>query len=96
MNAAQAIPEGHAADNEIRVATNSFIEIYNAGTSEVDLSNWTLTEHPIAAPIFSTVKIPAGTKLAYTQLTEPFMLYINVALIAEPLPLTADAGAWRP
>lgn len=26
--------------------------------------------------------LPAGTKLAYTQLTEPFMLYINVALIA--------------
>jgi sec-independent protein translocase protein TatC len=26
--------------------------------------------------------LPAGTKLAYTQLTEPFMLYINIALIA--------------
>src|SRR5258706_3642932 len=26
--------------------------------------------------------LPPGTKLAYTQLTEPFMLYINLALIA--------------
>ncbi len=26
--------------------------------------------------------LPAGTKLAYTQLTEPFMLYINIALLA--------------
>lgn len=25
--------------------------------------------------------LPAGTKLAYTQLTEPFMLYLNIALI---------------
>jgi Sec-independent protein secretion pathway component TatC len=26
--------------------------------------------------------LPAGTKLAYTNLTEPFMLYLNIALIA--------------
>lgn len=26
--------------------------------------------------------LPAGTKLAYTELTEPFMLYVNIALIA--------------
>ena len=26
--------------------------------------------------------LPPGTKLAYTQLTEPFMLYVNLALIA--------------
>jgi hypothetical protein len=30
----------------------------------VDISNWTLTEHPTQQAIFSTVKIPAGTKLA--------------------------------
>ncbi len=46
------------------VATNPFIELYNAGEREVDLSNWTLTEHAIAQAIFSSVKIPAGTKLA--------------------------------
>jgi hypothetical protein len=57
--------------NEFRVSagapgntTNSFIELYNAGTSEVDLSNWTLTQHQTQQPIFSSVKIPAGTKLA--------------------------------
>ncbi len=31
---------------------------------DVDISNWTLTEHPTQQAIFSTVKIPAGTKLA--------------------------------
>ena len=45
-------------------ATNSFIELYNAGASDVDVSNWTLTEHPTQQAIFSSVKIPAGTKLA--------------------------------
>jgi hypothetical protein len=45
-------------------STNSFIEIYNAGGSTVDLSHWTLTEHPAQQPIFSTVTVPAGTKLA--------------------------------
>jgi hypothetical protein len=57
--------------NEFRVTsgapgnpTNSFIELYNAGSQSVDISNWTLTEHPAAQAIFSTIKIPAGTKLA--------------------------------
>jgi hypothetical protein len=57
--------------NEFRISTitpdqptNSFIELYNAGASAVDISNWTLTEHPAQQAIFSTVKIPAGTKLA--------------------------------
>ena len=57
--------------NEFRISsgphpneTDSFIELYNAGPSEVDISNWTLTEHPALLPIFSAVKIPAGTKLA--------------------------------
>ncbi len=57
--------------NEFRIgtgspanATNSFIELYNAGSSDVDISNWTLTEHPTQQAIFSTVQIPAGRKLA--------------------------------
>jgi hypothetical protein len=51
--------------NEFAVnSTDSFIELYNAGDSDVDLSGWILTQHPIAQPIFSSVKIPAGTKLA--------------------------------
>ena len=45
-------------------ATNSFIELYNAGASDVDISNWTLTEHPTQQAVFSAVKIPAGTRLA--------------------------------
>jgi non-reducing end alpha-L-arabinofuranosidase len=44
--------------------TNSFIELYNGGSQSVDISSWTLTEHPAHQAIFSTVKIPAGTKLA--------------------------------
>ncbi|HEX3987147.1 MAG TPA: arabinofuranosidase catalytic domain-containing protein [Acidobacteriaceae bacterium] len=56
--------------NEFRIqagppsnATDSFIELYNAGNRSVDLSNWTLTEHPTQQAIFSAVKIPAGTSL---------------------------------
>ncbi len=45
-------------------ATNSFIELYNAGDRAVDISNWTLTQHPTQQPIFSSVKIPAGKRLA--------------------------------
>jgi hypothetical protein len=57
--------------NEFRVSagsptnsTDSFIELYNAGASEVDISNWTLTQHPTQQAIFSNVKIPARQKLA--------------------------------
>jgi hypothetical protein len=51
--------------NEFAVnSTDSFIELYNAGDSDVDLSSWSLTQHAIAQPIFSSIKIPAGTKLA--------------------------------
>jgi hypothetical protein len=58
--------------NEFRVGTstnptNAFIELYNAGGSSVDLSNWTLTEHPAQQPIFSTVTVPAGTTLGSHQ-----------------------------
>jgi len=49
---------------KINEFANSFVELYNAGSSEVDISNWTMTEHPTSMPIFSTLKIPAGTKLA--------------------------------
>jgi sec-independent protein translocase protein TatC len=34
----------------------------------------------LAKPVLAA--LPPGTKLAYTQLTEPFMLYINIALLA--------------
>jgi hypothetical protein len=45
-------------------ATNAFIELYNSGASAVDISNWTLTEHPTQQAVFSTVTIPPGTVLA--------------------------------
>ena len=56
--------------NEFRIssgvanATDSFIELYNAGSESVDISNWTLTGRPAQQAIFSSVKIPAATKLA--------------------------------
>jgi hypothetical protein len=51
--------------NEFSTQTKgSFIKVYNADANTVDLSNWTLTEHPTQQAIFSSVKIPAGTKLA--------------------------------
>ncbi len=45
-------------------STDSFIELYNAGSSSIDISNWAVTEHPAQQATFSTVKVPAGTKLA--------------------------------
>src|SRR6185295_12719673 len=56
--------------NEFRVSdgsantTNAFIELYNAGAKEVDLSNWSRTQHQTQQVISSSIKIPAGTKLA--------------------------------
>ena len=55
--------------NEFRAGTgtnptNAFIELYNAGGAAVDLSHWSLTEHPAQQPVFSTVTIPAGTRIA--------------------------------
>ena len=57
--------------NEFRISsgppansTDSFIELYNAGSSAIDISNWSLTVHPSQQSIFSSVTIPAGTKLA--------------------------------
>ena len=57
--------------NEFRISsasstnsTDSFIELYNSGSSRVDISNWTLTEHPAEQAIFSTVKLPPRTTLA--------------------------------
>src|ERR1051325_10898902 len=43
---------------------SAFIELYNAGDSSVDIAGWTLTQHPTQQAIFSSIKVPAGTKLA--------------------------------
>jgi hypothetical protein len=55
--------------NEFRVgtstdSTDSYIELYNAASRSVDISGWTLTEHPTQRAVFSTVTIPAGTRIA--------------------------------
>ncbi len=57
--------------NEFRVSagsptnpTDSFIELYNAGEGSIDISNWTLAQHQTQQAPFSSVKIPAGTRLA--------------------------------
>jgi hypothetical protein len=58
------INEFRISDGSPDNSTNSFIELYNTGDSETDISSWTLTHHQTQMPIFSSVKIPAGTKLA--------------------------------
>jgi non-reducing end alpha-L-arabinofuranosidase len=55
--------------NEVRFntstnATNQFIELYNAGTGSIDLSNWTLINTPSQWAPVKLATIPAGTKLA--------------------------------
>jgi hypothetical protein len=55
--------------NEFRIAssnansTDSFVELYNAGDRDVDISNWTLTERPAQQAIVSSVIVPEGTTL---------------------------------
>jgi len=58
------INEFRASNHSPTNSTDSFIEIYNAGDHDTDISNWDLTEHPTQDAIFSSVKFPAGTKLA--------------------------------
>jgi hypothetical protein len=57
------INEFRISDGSPTNSTNSFIELYNAGAKDVDISNWTLTQHPAQQAIFSALKIPARTKL---------------------------------
>ena len=58
------INEFRVGDGSTTNSTNSFIELYNAGAGSVDISNWKLTQHQTQQAIFSSVQIPAGTKLA--------------------------------
>lgn len=67
--AAQKVRNGSPIKiNEFRVSagfntTDSFIELFNAGDREVDMSGWTLTSRATQLPIFSSVTIPRGTRL---------------------------------
>ncbi len=58
------INEFRISDGSPDNSTNSFIELYNPSDNEIDISGWTLTQHPTQIPVFSSVKIPAGTMLA--------------------------------
>jgi non-reducing end alpha-L-arabinofuranosidase len=78
--------------NEFRISSgspsnssDSFIEIYNAGSRSIDISNWTLTERPTQQAIFSSVKIPAGTTL-------PAGGFYLLGLSNSGLAVTARAG----
>lgn len=43
---------------------NDFIEIFNAGQSEVDIGNWSVQYASVTGSTWQVTKIPAGTKLA--------------------------------
>jgi hypothetical protein len=58
------INEFRVSDGSVTNSSNTFIELFNAGTAAVDISNWTLAHHPAQLPLFSSIKVPAGTKLA--------------------------------
>lgn len=46
------------------VPSNQWVELYNNGSSEVNISNWTITStRPRSAIYGSTAHIPSGTKL---------------------------------
>ncbi len=57
------INEFRISDGSAENTTNSFIELYNSGDNEIDISGWSLTIRPYQLPIFSSIKVPSGTKL---------------------------------
>ena len=50
--------------NEVGVAANSFIELYNAGATAADISGWTLSYAANGVGDTKIATIPAGTKMA--------------------------------
>jgi hypothetical protein len=77
--------------NEVRLnvganATDQFIELYNASSSAVDLSNWTLVNTQSQWAPVTLATIPAGTKLASGA-------YYLLGLSSSGLAAPASAGA---
>lgn len=62
--AAIRINEFRIGDGSTTHPNNAFIELYNAGTKPIDISNWTLTQHQAQDAVFSAITIPAKTILA--------------------------------
>jgi non-reducing end alpha-L-arabinofuranosidase len=75
------INEFRISDGSPENSTNSFIELYNAGNSAADISNWTLTQHQTQMPIFSSIQIPNGTKLAAHSF---YLLGLSTSGLAAP------------
>jgi hypothetical protein len=75
------INEFRISDGSTTNTTNAFIELYNAGVKEIDISNWTLTQHQTQQAILSSVKIPAGTKLAAGRF---YLLGLSTSGLAVP------------
>ncbi|WP_051450506.1 arabinofuranosidase catalytic domain-containing protein [Actinospica robiniae] len=76
--------------NEFRIgtaddSTNSYVELANASAHAIDVSGWTLTEHPSGQAVFSTVTIPDGT-------TIPADGHYLLALADSGLAAPAEAG----
>ncbi len=78
--------------NEFRIGsgsptnlTDSFIELYNTSADAIDLSNWSLTVRPGQQAVFSSIKVPNGTKL------QPKGFYL-LGLSNSGLVLPAHAG----
>ncbi len=89
---AQRIRNAHPIKiNEVRFgtstnSTNQFIELYNAGDSEVDVSNWTLINTKSEWASVKAATIPTGTKLAAHGF---YLLGLSSSGLAAP----ADKGA---
>ncbi len=67
--------------NEFRIgsgpnSTDSFIELYNAGAEQVDISNWTLTQRTAQLAIFSTSEDPGRNKARAPRLLPAWPLQL--------------------
>lgn len=61
--------------------SNTFIELYNASDNDIDISGWTMTQHQAELPVFSSIKIPTGTKLAANDF---YLLGLSTSGLAVP------------
>ena len=61
--------------------TNTFIELYNASNQEVDISNWSLTQHQAEMPVFSSINVPEGTLLGAKDF---YLLGLSTSGLAVP------------